>query len=221
MKVRAKGLELILGLLLAACAQPLLGIDDQSSFVTWPVPADREEKRFLLRYPHLATRDGPRLVLWFSNSSVTLENTPEEHCDSVECVRYVVVDYWPEHEVFLIDIPYLEGYGSALVYSDAMIHMLGRPKFSPSGRRFMTFSNDCAYGDGGALDIWEFTSKKPEMLFRFVEGGFTIESAIWINEDRINTKPSRDSLCLEMEKSSSPMTIQRADGNKWSVKETR
>jgi hypothetical protein len=215
-----QGLLLILGLLLAACTQPLRGIDDQSPFVTWPAPADREEKRFLLQYPQLATRDGPRLVLWFANSSVTFENTPEEHCDSVECKRYIVVGYWPEREAFLVDIPYLEGYSSALVYSDAMIHMVSRPRFSPSGRMFMTFSSDCAYGDGGVLDIWDFKSKKPETLFRFERSGFTIDNAIWIDEDRIDTEPSRDSLCLEMYERASPMTFRRVNGY-WSAKETR
>lgn len=219
MIVRATWLVLFLSSLLAACAQS--DIDERSSFVTWPVPADREEKRFLLQHPQLATRDGPRLVLWFPSSSVTLENTPEEYCASSECERYVVIGYWPKHEAFLIDIPYLEGYEAALVYSDAMIRMLGRPLLSPSGRMFLTTSNDCAYGDGGALEIWGFTSNKPESLFRFEEGDFTLDSAIWVNEDRIETEPSRGSLCLEMGKSGFPTTIRRSNGSRWSVTKTR
>lgn len=218
MTVRAAWLLLFLTSLLVACTQS--DIEEHSSFVTWPVPADREEKRFLLQHPQLATRDGPRLVLWFPGSSVTLENTPEEHCDSVECKRYVVVGYWPEREAFLVDIPYLEGYSSALVYSDVMIHILGRPRFSPSGRVFMTFSSDCVYGDGGVLDIWDFTSKRPAMLFRFQRNGFTIDSATWVDEDRIDTEPSHDSLCLEMYKPTLPMTFRRSNGN-WSAMETR
>jgi len=129
----------------------------------------RAEARCLAELKDVASRSGPSLRFKLQNGKTkTLRNKSCER-DADTCTEYTLVGYHPAQRAFIVAQGFYEFYIFLLVdeRTGDVTEIDGMPRFSPSGRWFVTA--DTKDGDGVlyVVAIWSTAADKPKQEFRY------------------------------------------------------
>jgi hypothetical protein len=184
---------------------------------------DRSEEACLEQVGELAQRVGPGLQLKFRNGLTRIYLNEDSKCQSNDangCIKYQLTGYFPEHDLFLIEVDYLEGVSWLLVWANAGDYaaIVAPPHYSPDRRWLASVaSSEGPSGPSSGMDVVPSTPNPALKRWRYRipdDGQWLYEFAGWEGDTRIKLLASS----LTAPQRSVPTSIEHWNGE-WHLRE--
>jgi len=164
--------------------------DPRRSEQTW----ETSEEKCLSELKDVASRSGQTLRLRLENGNTnTFQNKPCDRYSPSTCTEYTLIGYHPAQRAFIIEQGFYED-SLVLLVSDRtgnVTTLSTEPKFSPSGRWFVSVDADEMNGTDYYVTVWSTAPNKPKLELRYHTEKYEYwEFAGWDGDSRIKLKVS-------------------------------
>jgi hypothetical protein len=175
------------------CEHPKVVVEEGIPKHDVEVSESTYEKRCILRTKSLALRRGGELRLTFRNGLIRGYKDNAKACDQglESCKRYILYDFFPEHELLLINIGYWESQEWRLVrqLNGKEETIVAPPRYSPSKKWLASVNWDEFDDRNNGIDLVSATFSAAGSSFHYRPKEYELWHFVrWDGDDRLVLK---------------------------------